>query len=136
MAARTTTAPEWNAGMATGLLRLGAGAALLRWRRTFAGFAGARDDDRVLPLLFGYFGVRDMTLGVAALMSTRPDGDVPKQIALQGVADTVDGGIVAALVAGGRLPRPRGIALVAVAAVSALSEYAGAWRLRRHAANG
>ena len=133
MAADVTTAPEWNAGMSTGLLRLGVGAAILRWRHALVRFTGGADDDQLLQLLFTYFGIRDMTLGVLALLSTRPGGDVPKQVALQGVADTIDGGLVAALVARGRLPRPRGIALVAVAAGSALSEYAGAWQLRRAA---
>jgi hypothetical protein len=131
MAADATTAPEWNVGMSTGLLRLGVGAAILRWRRSLVRFTGGSDGDRLLQLLFTYFGVRDMTLGVFALLSTRPGGDVPKQVTLQGAADTIDGGLVAALVARGRLPRSRGIALVALAAGSAVSEYAGAWQLRR-----
>jgi hypothetical protein len=130
MSTATPAATEWDTAVGTGLLRLGVGAALLRWRTRFARLAGAAEDDRGMRLLFGYFGVRDMTLGVSALAASRPGGDVARQLTWQGVADTVDGAVIGALVAGGRLPRVRGLGMVAVAAVSAAGEYAAAWRLR------
>lgn len=123
---------EWNTGVATGLLRVLVGASLLRWRRPLAQrLAGASPDDNLLPMLFGYFGLRDMTLGVVTLAATRPDGDVPKQVRRQGVADATDAALIGAVMARGRLSRERGIVAIAVAALSALSEFATALQLRR-----
>jgi hypothetical protein len=93
---------------------------------------GAADGDKLLPLLFGYFGVRDMTVGVATLAATRPGGDIPRAVRWQGVADTTDAALVAAVAASGRLTRTRAIAAGAVAVVSALGEFVTAARLRKH----
>jgi len=123
---------EWNTGVATGLLRVAVGASLLRWRRPLAQrLAGATPDDNLLPMLFGYFGVRDMTLGVVTLAATRPDGDVPKQVRRQGVADATDAALIGAVMARGRLSRERGVVAIVVAALSALGEFATAIQLRR-----
>jgi hypothetical protein len=128
----TDTSRSWNTAAATGLLRLVVGAVLLRWRHPLARrLGGASDGDRLLPLLFGYFGVRDMTVGVVTLAATRPGGDVPRAVRLQGLADATDAALVAAVAASGRLSRPRAAAAGAVAAVSALGEFATAARLRR-----
>ena len=130
----TTNSRAWNTATATGLLRLVVGACLLRWRHPLARrMGGASDGDRLLPLLFGYFGVRDMTVGVITLAATRPGGDVPRAVNLQGVADATDAALVAAVAASGRLSRPRAIAAGAVAAVSAGGEFLTAARLRRTA---
>lgn len=82
-------------------------------------------------MLFGYFGVRDMTLGVVTLAATRPDGDVPKQVRRQGVADATDAALIGAVMARGRLSRERGVVAIVVAALSALGEFATAIQLRR-----
>jgi hypothetical protein len=126
------TPREWNTAVATGLLRVVVGSALLRWRRPLAqGVFGATADDKLLPLLFGYFGARDVAVGVVTLAATRPDGDVAKQLTRQGIADTADAGLIAAVMARGRLSRARGIPAIAVAVLSALGEFATALRLRR-----
>ena len=84
------TSREWNTAVGTGLLRLGVGAALLRWRKPLSQrLAGAAAGDNVVPALFGYFGVRDMLVGLITLASTRPTGDVSKAVRLQGHADAV-----------------------------------------------
>jgi hypothetical protein len=128
----TQTSRSWNTAVATGLLRLVVGVALLRWRRPLARrLAGAAAADRVLPLMFGYFGVRDMTVGVVTLAATRPGGDVPRAVRLQGVADATDAALVAAVAASGRLSRPRAIGAGVVAVVSAAGEFMTAARLRR-----
>lgn len=133
MEQRTTTRAEWDTGVGTGLLRLAAGVFLLRRRGTLARWAAGGGDDPVVRALFAYFGVRDLTLGVLALAATRPGGDVARQVTLQGVADTTDAGLVAAAIATGRLPRRTGVPAIVLAVVSAATEYAGAWRLRRRA---
>ena len=126
------TPRAWNTAVSTGLLRIAAGAALLRWRRPLATrLAGASADDAVVPALFGYFGVRDITVGLFTLASTRPDGDVSKAVRWQGHADAVDAGLVAAVMQSGRIPRSRGIAAIVVAGASAAAEYLTALRLRR-----
>jgi hypothetical protein len=126
------TARQWNTAVATGLLRIGAGVCLLKWRRTLAvRLAGASPDDPVVPLLFGYFGVRDISVGVVTLAATRPDGDVARAVNLQGVADTTDAVIVAGVAARGHIPRERGVAAGVDAVVTAAAEYATAWSLRR-----
>jgi hypothetical protein len=127
----TTTPRQWNTAVATGLLRVGVGSALLRWRRPLAvALAGADADDALVPALFGYFGARDIVVGLLTLASTRPDGDVAKAVRLQGHADTTDGVIIGALTQTGRLARDRGIGMGVIAVVSALSEYLTAHRLR------
>ena len=126
------TSREWNTAVGTGLLRIGAGISLLRWRKQLAtGLAGAAADDPVVPALFGYFGVRDILVGVITLASTRPGGDVAKAVRLQGHADATDTAIVAEATRRGYIPRERGYAAMAVAALSALGEYLTALRLKR-----
>ena len=126
------TSREWNTAVATGLLRVVVGSALLRFRRPLAQrLAGASADDAVVPELFGYFGLRDITVGLVTLASTRPDGDVAKAVRLQGHADASDTLLVAALTQTERVPRTRGIAMMVIAAGSALSEYATSLQLRR-----
>lgn len=126
------TSREWNTAVGSGLLRLVVGAALLRWRRPLAvRLAGASTDDAVVPALFGYFGVRDMTVGVYTLASTRPGASVAKAVTWQGHADATDMALVAGAMSAGRIPRSRGLAALAVAGGSAASEYLTAIRLRR-----
>jgi hypothetical protein len=122
---------DWDVAAGTGLLRIGVGVSLLRWPHVFVRLAGGASDDRALRGLFRYFGARDVALGVAALAASRPGGDVRRQLVWQGVADTVDGAVVAGLVRRGRLTRVQGIGATAVAAGSALAEFALAWRLGR-----
>jgi hypothetical protein len=120
----------WDLGVATGLIRIFAGIALWRAPSTLIRLSGGSPDDGLLRAVFRYFAVRDVALGVATLASTRPGGDVTRSLALQGVADTLDGAAVGALVATGRLRRIQGIGAVGLAAVTALMEYAAAWKLR------
>ena len=125
------TPREWNTAVSTGLLRLGVGASLLRWRKPLSQrLAGAPAGDSVVPLLFGYFGVRDMLVGLITLASTRPSGDVRKAVRLQGHADATDALLVAAVMRSGRIPQRQAVAAIALAAGSAVSEYATALRLR------
>lgn len=123
-------AREWDVAVGTGLLRLVAGIGLLRERSWLIRNSGGSSDDRTLRLLFTYFGVRDIALGVSALAATRPGSNVPAQLVSQGVADTVDAGLLARMVATGHLPRVRGAGAIGLAAGTALTEYAGAWKLR------
>src|SRR3954447_12134490 len=129
----TTRSDEWDLGVATGLIRIGAGVMLWRAPATAIRMAGGSPDNGLLRALFRYFAVRDIALGVATLASTRPGGDVVRSLTLQGVADTVDGAAVGALVSSGRLRRAQGLSAVALAAGTAVMEYAAAWRLRRQA---
>jgi hypothetical protein len=129
--ASTSRPAEWDLGVATGLIRIGAGVALWRAPSSLIRLAGGSADDRLLRMLFRYFAVRDVALGVATLVSTRPGGDVPRSLTLQGVADTVDGAAVAALVSAGRLRRAQGLGAVGLAVGTAVSEYAAAFSLRR-----
>jgi hypothetical protein len=122
-------AGEWDAAVACGLIRLGAGAALLRWPSRLARFAGARDDDKVVPAILRGFGARDLTLGIHSLAATRPGRDPKRALRIQAAADAVDGAIVAAAVATGRLPRGRGIACVLVAVLSSLGLLVSAHQL-------
>jgi len=123
---------EWNTGVATGLLRLVVGAVLLRWRRPLAQhLAGAGPDDKLLPLIFGYFGLRDMTVGAMTLAATRPDGDIPKQVTQQGLADTTDALLIGAVMSRGYISRPRGVAGIVLAGGTAVGEFATAIQLRR-----
>jgi hypothetical protein len=127
----TIRSEEWDLGVATGLIRVGAGLVMWRAPATAIRMAGGSPDDGLLRTLFRYFAVRDIALGVATLASTRPGGDVSRSLTWQGVADTVDGAAVGALVSAGRLRRGQGIGAVAVAAGTAVIEYAAAWRIRR-----
>ena len=113
------------AGVVSGTI----GADLLDYLARDAFFTGIRHryDERILR----YFAVRDVALGVRTLAATRPGGDVPRALAFQGVADTVDGSVLAGLVSTGRLRRVQGLGAVGMAAGTALLEYAAAWRLRR-----
>ena len=126
-----TTSADWDLGVATGLIRIGAGALLWRAPDLLIRMAGGSPDDELVRGLFRYFAVRDIALGVATLASTRPGGDVARSLTLQGVADTTDGAAVGALVATGRLSRTQGLGAVGLAAGTALMEYAAAWKLRR-----
>lgn len=125
------TPREWNTAVGTGLLRIGAGVALLRWRRVLIRLAGADDDDGTVRMLFTYFGVRDITLGVATLAATHPNGDVAQAVTWQGVADATDAALIAGVAARGHFPRTRAIGLTALAAVTAVGEYVTALSLRR-----
>jgi hypothetical protein len=120
---------EWDAAVACGLMRLGAGAALLRWPTQLARLAGARDDDTLARAVIRGFGARDLALGVGALAATRPGRDVRRSLRIQAAADAVDGAIVAGAIASGRLPRGRGIAGVLIAVLSSLSLLVGAYQL-------
>ena len=122
---------HWNAAVATGLVRVGAGVLLLTQRDLAIRLSGGSPTDPLLRGLFTFWGVRDLALGVSALAATRPSADVPRQITYQGVADTIDTAIVAGLVAQNRLSRMRGYGVTALAAGTALSGFAMAWRLRR-----
>jgi len=122
---------HWETAAGTGLVRIRASVALWRWRDPLISLAGGSPKDPVLRSLFTYFAVRDLALGVSALLATRPEANVPRQVAYQGVADTVDTAIIAGMVSSGRLSRGKGIGAAALAAGTALSEYATAWRLRR-----
>ena len=122
---------HWNAAVATGLVRVGAGVLLLTQRDLAIRLSGGSPTDPLLRGLFTFWGVRDLALGVSALAATRPSADVPAQITYQGVADTIDTAIVAGLVAQNRLSRMRGYGVTALAAGTALSGFAMAWRLRR-----
>ena len=127
-AANTT---HWDAAVSSGLVRIGAGVFLLTKRDLAIRFAGGSPGDPLLRRLFTFWGCRDIALGVGALAATRPNGNVPRQVTYQGVADTVDSAIVAGLVSQGRLSRGRGYGATALAAGTALSGFITAWRLRR-----
>jgi hypothetical protein len=124
-------ARQWDTAVATGLIRIGAGVLLLRRRDMAIRLCGGSPSDPLLRTVFTFWGVRDLTLGVAALAATRPTANVPRTLAQQGIADTVDTGIIVGLIATERLPRSRGAGAAALAAGTALGEYATAWRLRR-----
>jgi hypothetical protein len=79
--------------------------------------------------VFRGFGARDLMLGVESLTATRPGRDARRSLRTQAVADVVDGAIVAAAIATGRLPRRQGIGAVSFAVVSALSLFAAAQQL-------
>ena len=59
MATRPMTT-QWDVAVGTGLLRIAAGSALLRWRDSLIRMSGASPDDAVVRALFSYFGVRDV----------------------------------------------------------------------------
>jgi hypothetical protein len=129
MSADAPARARWDAAVVTGMLRIAVGAVLVRWPARIARLAGADSGDRLARAAVVGFGVRDLTLGVSALLATRPGSDVRRQIRLQAAADSVDSAIVAAATAAGRLPRGRGVAGVAIGAASAVSLAATAQRL-------
>lgn len=131
MRSQAAATRDWQAAVAFGLIRVGAGVGLLRYRDDAIRFTGGSPDDPVLRGIFTFWGVRDIAVGLRALAATRPGANVPREITYHGVADTVDTAIVVGLIADGRLPRVRGGGAAALAAVTALGEYATAWRLRR-----
>ena len=108
----------WDAAVGSGLLRVGVGAALLRWRRPLATFLSGRDG---LTGLCGYFGARDVALGVLTLAATRPGGNIPRAIRWHAVADATDGMLILGAHRHGRLDRNRAIAGASVAGLSALA---------------
>jgi hypothetical protein len=122
---------RWQTAVGTGVTRIGAGVVLLRWRSTLIKLCGGSPDDPVLRAVFGYFGVRDIALGTAALLATRPDADVPRQVAVQGVADAVDTAVLSGLVATGHLTRVQGSGAAALAGATAVANFATSWKLRR-----
>jgi hypothetical protein len=128
-----TSSRDWDVAVGTGLIRVAAGLALLRFRRTTIAWSGGDPDDPVLRTLFVYFGVRDLTLGVTTLASSRPGSDVRRALALQTAADTTDGAVLAAMTSRGHLPRTRGYALATLAWGTALADVATALRLGRRA---
>jgi len=110
--------------MATGLVRLAAGAGLVSLAPTLARFAGARTDDRVTPAVLRGFGIRDTALGISAIVASRPGGDVKRQLRLQAGLDAVDASVCGWLVRSGRLPKVRGVACAATAVASGIVELA------------
>ena len=123
---------EWDVAVVTGLVRVAAGTALLRGRRRLMRLGGAADTTS-MHTLFGYFGVRDIAVGVSTLAATRPGGDVPRQLMLQGLADSTDAVLVAAAVRSGAWPGWKGRGAVALAAGTAALEFLGVRRLRSRA---
>lgn len=122
---------DWDVAVSAGLVRLAAGAALLRWRDQVIGLAGGSADDPVLRALFTYFGVRDLAVGVSALASTRGGGNARRVLTVHGLADTTDAALLVGITSRERVPRVRGLGMVGLAAVTAAAEYAGAWALGR-----
>lgn len=130
-AAPETTTREWQAAIGTGLVRLGAGVALLRWRDLAIRLSGGVPTDRVMRSVYTYFGVRDLALGVSTLLATRPGADVSKQIAVQGVADAADTAIVVGLVRAGKLPRIQGSGVALLAGATAATNLVTSLQLKR-----
>jgi hypothetical protein len=115
----------------TGLLRIAAGTLLLSQRDSLIRMAGGSAEDRLSRLVFTYFGVRDLALGVAALAATRPGGSAPGVLVAQGVADTADTALISAVRATGRFPGWRGAGMSVLAGATALIEYAAAYAVKR-----
>jgi hypothetical protein len=126
-----THSTDWDVAVTTGLVRIAFGVGLLRFRSTAIRLSGGSPDDRALRALFTYFGVRDLTLGVTALVASRPGHDVRRQLAWQAAADTTDGMALASMASRGHLPRVRGLALTGLAWGTAVSDVAVGYRLRR-----
>ena len=127
----TGTATEWNVAVGSGLLRLAAGASLLRFRGQAIKWSGGDPSDPTLRALFTYWGVRDLTVGLSTLVATRPGRDVPRQVLVQGAADASDGALVIAAMRRGLFPRTRGIGLVGLCWGTAAADVAVAWRVLR-----
>ena len=126
----TAATRQWQAATGTGLVRIGAGVALLRWRAPLIRICGGSPSDPVVRGVFTYFAARDIALGVSALLATRPGADVSRQVAIQGVADAGDTAIVVALVRSGRLRALKGWGAAALAAATAAVNFATSWRIR------
>jgi hypothetical protein len=124
---------EWNVVVGTGLLRLGAGAALLRLRDPLIRLGGGSPEDRLTRALFTYFGCRDLALGVVTLAATRPGGSAQRVLVAQGLADTTDTAVLSAVRATGRFPGWRGAGMSVLAGGTALAGFAAAYGLRRRA---
>src|SRR4051794_13450236 len=120
-----------GAAIGTGLVRIAAGTLLWRAPALTIRLAGGSERDPVLRGLFRYFAVRDVALGIASVAASRPGGDPPRLVTLQGVADVVDGAVVGALTRTGRFSRGRGTGALALAAGSAFAEFTLASWLRR-----
>jgi hypothetical protein len=116
----------------TGAMRVGVGLMLLRWRRLLVRLSGAEPDDPVVSSLFAYWGVRDIGVGVAALTAAlrSPDG-VPTQLSAQGIADATDAALITGVTVAGRVPRGKGVGMLALAVGTAGAEFAAARWLRR-----
>lgn len=130
-ASPSTATREWQTAIGTGLVRVAAGAALLRWRDQAIRWSGGVPTDRVMRGVFTYFGVRDITLGVSTLLATRPGADVSKQVAVQGVADAGDTAIVVGLLRAGKLPRMQGTGVAVLAGATAATNFLMSFRLSR-----
>lgn len=130
-ASPSTSTREWQTAIGTGLVRLGAGVALLRWRDLAIRLSGGVPSDRVVRSVYTYFGVRDLALGVSTLLATRPGADVSKQVALQGVADAADTAIVVGLVRTGKLPRVQGSGVAVLAGATAATNLVTSLQLKR-----
>lgn len=113
----------WDVAVATGTVRLAAGATLIRGAEPLAKLLGAGDDPVTRQLLLG-FGVRDTALGVSALAASRPGRNVRRQLELQLAFDLVDASVISWAVSRGHLPRMRGIACAVTALASAAAEFA------------
>ena len=127
----TAATRQWQAAVGTGLLRVGAGIALLRWRDPIIRLSGGSPDDSLVRGLFTYFAVRDLTLGTTALLATRPGVDVSKQVAIQAAADAGDTAALVALLRMGRLRQGPGAAATALAGGTAVTNAMTSWRLRQ-----
>ena len=130
-ASPTTATREWQTAIGTGLVRLGAGVALLRWRDLAIGLSGGVPTDRTVRSVFTYFGIRDVALGVSTLLATRPGADVSKQVAVQGLADAGDTAMLVGLLRAGKLPRVQGSGVALLAAAAAASNAVTTVKLRR-----
>jgi hypothetical protein len=130
-ASPTTATREWQTAIGTGLVRLGAGVALLRWRDLAIGLSGGVPTDRTVRSAFTYFGIRDVALGVSTLLATRPGADVSKQVAVQGLADAGDTAMLVGLLRAGKLPRVQGSGVALLAAATAASNAVTTVKLRR-----
>lgn len=115
------TMTPWDVAVATGLVRLAAGAGLTRGAHPLAKMLGAGDDP-VAPRLLVGFGIRDSALGISALAASRPGRDVRRQLKLQAAFDLVDASVIGWAISRGHLPRVRGLACTATALASAASE--------------
>jgi hypothetical protein len=116
-----TTTRQWEIGVGTGVLRLGIGASLIAMRGFAARVLGAERDDKVVPAILIGFGVRDSLLGLAALASTRPGGDVAGQVKLQAAFDVFDAAVTGGMTATGLIGTWQGAAVTGFSlAVSAV----------------
>lgn len=115
---------QWQIAVGTGVMRLGIGASLIAMRGFGSRLLGAERDDGVVPAALIGFGARDSLLGLAALASTRPGGDVATQLKLQTFSDLFDAGATAALTGAGRIGRWQGYAVTALSLGVAVVDFA------------